>query len=694
MHPRAERAPAWSAALCTLLCACAGTIKPTPERPELRNLTIEGNHALSDGDIEGKIATTEDSWLPFTDARLLDRAVLQTDLKRIVRLYEAHGYFDAAVTGTDVTPAKGKQDLVDVVIKVNEGEPTRISTVALQGADALRDDVKKRLTRSLRNLKAGEVFDEADYEAAKTALEKSLRNHGYATGEVNGEVKVDPKAHTAAVTFTMQPGARYHFGRVLVSGTKNVPREKISKEVASVAEPGELYSERKLQRAQNRVFDMGVFSLAKVTRGAPDPKTGEVPVAVDVTEAPFRTLRLGVGFGIERYREEIRGQGEYINRNFFGGLRKLDWDNRLAYVVEPDIIALFRGTGTQGVAGYSKATFTQPDLFLNDLDLSLTTQLERDIEVGFTDNSALAGVGLDKHWGRTLDVLVQYNFQVLQLNSLVDPRQLAQSRAPQLATSCSDPSCFLILSFLEQRVTLDLRDHPMRPRLGLYAALDLQEGGGPGSSFQYLRVEPEVRGYVPLGKRLVLAARLHWGWMKSLSSNAGRSTPTPLTQRFFGGGADDVRAYGSHLMSPVAVVCRDTNPNVAARHCAVPDDFQAVPVGGDGLYEASTELRIELTRSLGLVAFVDAGVVPISPFNIRAQDIAVAPGLGLRYFTLFGPVRLDFAYRLPSFGPDDGQLRLAPSQVVVNYPPASGMTFVSPGDTGRFDFQFSIGEAF
>jgi translocation and assembly module TamA len=155
-----------------------------------------------------------------------------------------------------------------------------------------------------------------------------------------------------------------------------------------------------------------------------------------------------------------------------------------------------------------------------------------------------------------------------------------------------------------------------------------------------------------------------------------------------------VRSYGSHLMSPVAVVCRDTNPNVALRQCATSDNFEAVPVGGDGLYEASTELRFDVSHTIGLVAFVDAGVVPIAPFKIRAQDIAIAPGLGLRYFTLFGPIRLDFAYRLPSFGPDDGQLRLAPSQVVVNYPPTTGSTFVSPGPTGRFDFQFSIGEAF
>lgn len=677
--------------LCALALAGCATAKAPPGQAELKSMNVEGNHALSDNEITDKIATTADSWLPFTEAKYLDRAVLKTDVKRIERLYQSRGYFDAKVTDAEVKPVHGRADLVSLTFHVEEGQPTHVSQLNLDGIQDLPEEVKRDLQKVTKKLAPGEIFDETEYDTAKGALGLSLRNAGYAEAQVQGQVTVDPVAHTAVIDFGIHPGERYNIGRIMVSGTSKVPRKKVAQEVADAAPPGSQYSDAKIQDAQNRVFDMGVFSLAKVTRGAPDPQTHTLPIAVNVAEAPFRTLRAGGGFGIERFRQEVRGQGEYVNRNFFGGLRRLDFDNRLAYVVTPNVLDYFRGTGAGGVAGYSKLTFTQPDLFLNDLDLNVTGQLQRDIQVGYTYNSALTGVGLEKRWGRKLDALVQYNFQVLQLNTAVDPRQLSSSRAPQLATNCATESCFLILEFLEQRLELDLRDSRITPHDGVYASVDVQEGGGPGASFHYVRLEPEVRGYLPVGKRLVLAQRFQWGWMKAFGSNAdGSPAPTPLTQRFFGGGANSVRAYGSRLMSPVAVVCRDTT----GAHCSQPGDFQAFPVGGDGLYESSSEARFDITKNIGLVGFVDIGAVPISPTQIRKEDVAVAPGLGFRYYTLFGPVRLDFAYRLPGFSGNDGIYRLAPSQVVINYPPAAGTSFVSPGPTSRFDFQFSIGEAF
>ncbi|MBS2029883.1 MAG: BamA/TamA family outer membrane protein [Deltaproteobacteria bacterium] len=677
-----------------LLDACSHATPP-PGQPELKHLDFTGNLALSNSAIAGRVATQADSWVPFSDARYLDRSVLQTDLRRIERLYQAHGFFDAKVTGFDEVPVEDQPDQVSVTIHIDEGQPSKITQLQLEGTESLPADMTQRLEGAVKELAIGKVFNEAAYEAAKAELATRLHNHGYAEASVEGKVEVDPAAHTAVITFNVAPGKTYVFGKVLVAGTQQVPRDKVAREVESAAPPGTLYSEKKLHDAQTNVFDLGVFSLAKVTRGAPDPSNGTVPLAADVTEAPFQTLRAGAGFGIERYRDEVHLLGRYTNRNFLGGLRKLDFDNKLAYVITSDVTTLIQGQSATGIGGYSSLTFTQPDVFLPHLDLELTGEIQRDIQVGYVYDSALASAALHKRIGRMWDFSFGANLQLIKLDTILDPRQLADSHAPQLATSCTEPSCFLLLEYLEQRIRLDLRDNPLRTRRGFLAELNLQEGGGPGASFQYLRVEPEIRFYIPLASNLVLAQRLQWGWMAELNKDAnGNTMPTPLVQRFFAGGAESVRAYGARLMSPVAVVCRDTNPNVLARHCSQPGDFEAVPVGGDGLYTASTELRLEVTRTVGVVGFVDTGVVPISPFQIEAADIAVAPGLGFRYFTPFGPLRLDFAYRLPSFPPPGVALRLAPSQVVINYPPGVGVPFVSPGPTPRFNFQFSLEEAF
>ena len=688
-----------------ILLALAGLVgcaqaPPVPGQPELAHLRIEGNRALGDSAIEGKIATTADSWIPLSDKKFLDAAVLRTDTIRIARLYQAHGYFDAKVERVEVKPQDPSGSKVDVVIHVSEGQPSRVTGVGVQGDDGLPARLRKRIARQLRRLRVGEPFDEGAYNDVAEKLRDALHDHGYALAKVAGRVTVDPVAHTAAIAFTLTPGDVYRIGRILVSGTRKVPLEKVAHEVANVAEPGTLYTDAKVQAAQSRVFDLGVFALAKVTRGVPDPATHTLPLAVSVDEAPFRTVRLGFGLGFERSRDEVHVLGEYINRNFFGGLRRLDFNNRLAYVATPDVFTYAKGKGAGGLAGSSQLTFTQPDVLVDDLDLNLTGAFQRDIQVGYSYNAVLTAVGLERRFGHVVDLSLQYNFQVLQLHSVLnDPALFAETTAPQLATSCTDPTCFLVLGYLEQRAVIDLRDDPLVPRRGIFALLDVQEGGGPGASFTYLRFEPDLRGYVPLGRRVVAAMRLHWGWMHGFGKNPdGTAAPTPITQRFFAGGPNSVRAYGSRLMSPVEVVCRDTDPAAIQKNCqgpgAKPDAFQAVPVGGDGLYEASLSLRFDISHGVGLEAFFDAALVPSQgPFHLHPEDLALAPGLGLRYVTLFGPIRLDFAYRLPGLHGGDGLHRLAPSQVVINYPPG-GQGFISPGPTGRFDFQFSIGEAY
>jgi translocation and assembly module TamA len=418
-------------------------------------------------------------------------------------------------------------------------------------------------------------------------------------------------------------------------------------------------------------------------------------VRADVREAPFHTLTLGGGVGIEPQRQEVRARLEWVDRNFLGGLRKLDFDNRLGYVVIPSLLDLLGNqshSSSTGLAGYSKLTFTQPDLPLPRVDFTSSLRLDRDIQVGYYYESLTASVGLTRDWGRQLEITPTYNFQLLHFVPTSGVSEASDVRAPQLSISCPNgaATCFLRLSYLEQKITYDQRDNRIEPHEGYMALLDLQEGGGPGASFTYLRAEPELRGYLHPIRHLTVAARVQWGWMQSFAGQSGQVETTPVTQRFFGGGANDVRAYGSRLMAPVEVVCNDPKAGLGCD----PNAARALPVGGNGLYEGSLEARYRLTQDLGLVTFLDAGEVTVNPLSFTAIDLAVAPGLGLRYFTSFGPVRLDLAYRLPSLGPDDGQLRLAPSQVVINYPPPGGGRFPLLHETYRFNFQFSIGEAF
>ena len=127
---------------------------------------------------------------------------------------------------------------------------------------------------------------------------------------------------TIVLSTTASPGRRYKFGDVHISNPEGVVDKRLIKDqVTSVIEKGEWFTPEMLEEAQARVFQMGVFSAVKVTRAALDQQTGEVPVAVDVREAPFQTWRAGGGLGGDQLRNELRGTVMYENRNFLGGTR-------------------------------------------------------------------------------------------------------------------------------------------------------------------------------------------------------------------------------------------------------------------------------------------------------------------------------------------------------------------------------------
>lgn len=681
----------WAGLLVVALAlgACAHA-PPEPDRKRLLSIELKGTSALDESDVRERLATAATPWWkPLTPPAWLDEAVLESDLRRIVRIYETHGFFDAEVRDVKVTAEPGQADAVRVEITVHEGEPSKVTAQKFSGAEALDPGLRGQLEARVADL-ADKPFDEAEYDADKAALLELLRSRGHAEAEVQGRVVVEPARHTVAITWELTPGERYTFGRIVVAGTSKVPKRKVQALAAAAAVPGAPYSDAALADAQARVFDLGVFSMAKVSRAVPDPVTRTIPVAVDVREAPFHSLRLGFGIGVESQRQEVRGQASWTNRNLFGGLRSLSFDNRLAYVVVPSVIALFGDEGaTHGVAGTSRLTFTQPDFLLELLDFQSTLQLQRDVQLAYTYDSLLAGAGVVRRFGRGFEASVSYEYQLLLL-TVADRSGLQSSRAPQLASGCpaGDAVCFLRLGYLAERITWDRRDDPIRPRKGLYARLDLEQGLGPYASFAYLRLAPEVRGFISPSDRVTLGMRLRWGWMRPIAG----TTTTPITQRFYGGGANDVRALGTRLLSPVQVACK-------TKSCAGStnaDDFRLLPVGGNDLWAASAEVRVDVWGGLGVVPFVDVGAVPydaspgFTPHLPQFADIAVAPGLGLRYHTLFGPVRLDLAYRLPSPEATDGLPRLGPSQVVTNGPDSPYVA----RPTGRFDFQFSIGEAF
>ncbi|HEY3353954.1 MAG TPA: BamA/TamA family outer membrane protein, partial [Polyangia bacterium] len=228
----------------------------------------------------------------------------------------------------------------------------------------------------------------------------------------------------------------------------------------------------------------------------------------------------------------------------------------------------------------------------------------------------------------------------------------------------------------QQDVALDLRDSAVDPRKGAYALAGAEEGGDyAGGAFTYQKLRGEVRGYVPLGGRLVLAARAQFGHIAS-QGDLG----SPITRRFYLGGPSSHRGFSFGRLS-----------------LQVPSGFPGrlpLPVGGDEMFLAQVEVRARLFQVRGswfaVAAFFDTGDVaapscgsggcpllpPAAPRHVDFARLHHAVGGGLRFKTVIGTLRADVGVRLN---------RLAASE-------PDGLPNPDPGH--RIVFHLSVAEAF
>ncbi|MFO7156348.1 MAG: BamA/TamA family outer membrane protein [Pseudomonadota bacterium] len=618
-----------------VLLATAARAQP-PEAPRVGKVSIEGNRSLSARRILGGLATRpSDRLLFFGEVRTLDLGQVAEDERRIEAFYRSEGFFSARASHR-VLPMSGGR--VHVQFLVEEGPPAILGSVLIEGMDDLPPDVRRRVL-SGNPVREGERWTEEAHLAFKEQLQTRLEEEGYAEASVEARVEVDRERAEVFALYRVFPGERYRFGDVHVVGNLMVPDHRILAAVEPIFEKGDRYSPRRLREAQAEVFDLGVFSTAVVRKGEPDPETGTVPVLVTVQEADFLRFRLGVGAGIEQSYQQLRLVADFAHLDLFRGLQRLEFNNELAYRF------IFGGAEAEsGIAAVSSLRLTQPAVIGNRIDLAAGLTYERQLTLSFVSQSIRGSLGLPIRFRRWLYLVPSYQIQrYFDVRTFTSPVATGRPLPP---VNCPGGCTF---SYLEQRLVVDRRSDPLEPRTGFFAALGLQEGGIVlGGDFDWVRIVPEFRTYLPLGTDWVLALRLEAGILQPLQSvekcEAEAPTPydvqtrcSPIVVRFFGGGAAGFRGVGATRLSPLQAV-------VVGRG----DDRETVfvPLGGNSSLLATAEFRWYLTRTLGMVLFADVGNVAAGPTEaFRARDVHLAVGTGLRLRTPVGPIRLDLSYR-------------------------------------------------
>lgn len=633
----------WRAVVAHVVLAlgCAGskgsssqdTVPEPRATPWVEEVDIVGNEALSDDDIIDGLSTRPPSGILTKTRERLDPLLVEVDRERIEAYYKQHGYFDAQVTDVEVTDLG--DDEVRVVFHVQEGEPTRVARVQVEGLPPeLRDGAAWDHVRD--RVLSGDAYDHAAYLEAKDYLRGSLAARGYAHVKVDGTVEVDRERRRAEVTFEVDTGPVVRFGDIIVTGLDEIPESTVR--ARAPFEPGDVYDPDLIQKYQGRLYELGYFRVASVgmeRAGRP----ARADVIVRVAEGFTRELRLGGGFAADDLHWEVRARGSYIEVGFMDPLTRLRLDVRPAYTwLRGDI-------GTSGFGGEATAELERRDLIV-PLTRGVVRAVYRVTELeaytshgpggrlafskGFLDERLTFGLGWELHRLSFPSIADAIGPALREELRLIDPYRVA---------------------YFDQFLVYDGRDIPLDPRTGYYVQLRVEEGGNfAGGEFAYVRGTAEVRAYVPAAAHWVVAARARYA--RTLDGEL------PITQRYFSGGASHHRGFAQRQLAPYAGG----------------GDTAQIAIGGEALAEGSLEVRYDAfeyrDQWVGFTAFTDAGDVSFEPGGIELGDLHWAVGLGLRYNTPIGPLRFDVARRVTNTEPP--------------YP--------APGDV--WAWHLSLGEAF
>lgn len=636
-------------------------------RSSVDAITVKGNDKVDEDDITDKIATTPSQKFLgmfrgiLYEYSVFDRNVLQRDLARVEAIYKQHGYYEAHARAGRIYEKDPEH--VEIEIVVEEGPVTKIREVRIDGLDDVPKDIADIARRgAAAELKKDEPFEEEAYDKALTRVRRALTDRGYAYTKVTKDAAVDLVTHRADVIMTVTAGRPCTFGEVTIEGLGKLPDDKVRQ--AAAIPVGKPFSEEITESAQQALLDLGVFASVDIIPDLPEPprEGGVVPVKIKVEPTRLRTIRLGGGLEFDALKTDVHGVIGWEHRNFFGGLRTFAITFKPGVVLYPIRVNNITAPSQFLPEERLRVDFLQPGLFESRTNGFIRPEFNIQALLLNPDpppNQRVIGyaelrnaIGLQRVFLRHLDVRLSHNFQAAY------PFVYVGTKDPTLGT--------LFISYPELQANLDFRNDKVHPRKGWYLLNTLQVAGGPfGGQAQDIKFQPDFRYYIPLSKkRWTLATRASVGFL--MPRNYGGAVQNPRSQYegseeltrdfqltffrgFFSGGPTQNRGYPLRGVGPhdfVPFLSPDQALAEVNRQCGSEFDCRS-PTGGFTLWEASVEVRFNVSGPLSVASFCDASDVSPQQLDIRLAHPHLACGPGARYDTPVGPVRLDVGYRVP-----------------------------------------------
>ena len=638
------------------------------DRPELVDLRFEGNRAFPDDSLRRAIVNRQtDCRVPVILCAIgLDlkrRSYIQPrellrDALRLQVYYFERGYREARVDTAVAEVGEG----VELTFGIEEGRPVRVDSVEVFTFDEIADS---SMIRDLP-LRPGDPLSVILLEATRDTLESRFRNNGHAFADVLVNYDVPAGQYTAQVLFDLATGPSARFGPVVVQGVEELDSVSVRRMLPFGT--GQIYRANQILEGQRNLYGLELIQSARV-EPLLVPGDTVVPVRVTVSEGQVHRVRGGFGWSTN---ECLSAEARWASRNFMGGARRLTARARLSNILAGSLsetACRLVGDGDFArLSGQFALELFQPFLGSSRNSVSASAYVERQ---SVTDAYIRRAVGLDlafsRDVGRRLVMTLGFRPALTDLDAA--DIFFCASFAACLPQDIDIFDGANWLSPLAVNFAQDRRNSILNPSTGWAWLLDLEHARGyTGSDFEYNRILGEMTAYRPAGE-WVLAARVAGGVVgrgRFAGVTDERLRVVHPQKRFYSGGASSVRGFEENRLGPTVLIADLEDllgyptedaagpvcapEEVVARSCD-PDPlddgrFLSQPVGGTVLIEANAEVRFPLiASSLQGVGFVDVGQIWADRSDFDLGDLEVTPGVGIRYLSPIGPIRLDLGLR-------------------------------------------------
>ena len=672
------------------------TITYTVERGDKHKLVgieITGNKYFDTELLKSRLQVFQGA---FGTPGRFSRRLVDTDAQSMQTLYQANGFLDAKVTPDVEDNYKGKEGVLFIAFAVQEGKQTRVASLAIDGIRAFKEEELLGVVGStpgqpysdfgvtadrdnILALYFNEGFPEATFSATAERVPQSAANTPEAetsSGSHNWSSSTTPKkegtkkeaklpaeqAEAVRLVYHIQEGPQTRVRSVLISGYEHTRLGVIRREVH--IQPGEPLREADVVESQRRLYNLGIFNRVTIEPQNPTGTDVDKDIAVLVEEAKRYTLAYGGGFEVQRLASTSNptsGEVQAAPRGILE-ISKLNLTGRA------DSLSLkLRGSTIENRAllGYSiPNTFGNPRY---STQAAAYTEKTQDINT-FTEMRYEGSIQLTDQVTSRTTLLYRYSFRkvlVSNLNSHIAPEAIPLFQQPTLVSQFS------------VTWSRDTRDNPADASKGSFNSADFGAADTYiGSSASFLRFFYQNSTYHPIKRRFSFARSLRLGILSPYRDTVSLSFPAPTTpplptviplpERFFGGGGTSLRGFALNQAGPR-------------------DSVTGFPVGGQAMVVLNQEFRFPMRlpfigTSLGGALFYDGGNVysrltrisfrtnlpsptlalqnPSLPPSSTNLPMCVAncsnelnyfshtAGLGFRYKTPVGPIRIDLGYQL------------------------------------------------